>query len=207
MATLAETLTELAPALHREQSDRCKVLGLHLRARAGQTTLTAAERDELSAIVRENTELLWRRVSELRGLAAGQPPAIAAKLLAAAVRLETGGDPTAELCDAAALASAEVLPKAAQSNELAPPKSDEAARELRQWVAASDADTQRILEIANRKGKGWDAEKKLRAIADIDRRFQGFDSEALGNLVGVSGARIRQLDIWGEWQNGKKNLD
>lgn len=81
----------------------------------------------------------------------------------------------------------------------------EAERELRQFNAAADTETHRIVAIAKRKD--WDAGKRLRAIADIDHRYKGKKSVVLGELLGISDAAIRQTAVWKEWKAAEKDLD
>jgi hypothetical protein len=57
-----------------------------------------------------------------------------------------------------------------------------------------DGTALQILRIARDQAKA--AEERMRAVVELDRRFDGFNSVQWGELLGISAAAVRQTEFW-----------
>ncbi len=79
-----------------------------------------------------------------------------------------------------------------------PPREDATLSMTRVLELVGDTSAMQIMEIA--RVSNLSADEKLQLIAAIDVRFEGWRSERLGDLLGVTDAAIRQLPTWKKWR-------
>ena len=68
-----------------------------------------------------------------------------------------------------------------------------------------DDNAAKISQVAKDSSKNTDS--RMREIAELDRRFVGWDSNEWGKLLSVSPQAIRQTSAWKEWRNAMRTPD